>query len=240
VATVVRQASFPTPHGFSTTALGSMGLTGSSEPDLVMRRREELAREVGFDLGQALFTVQEHGVRVRAFHRATAEGGQCMLQTDALATDVPGQALITYHADCFPVLFLDQDRGVVAAAHAGWRGSLLGVASQTVQAMHLAYGSEPEALQVLIGPGICQRCYPVGREVSAQFARRYGREDRYLASGGGETLLDLERVIRLQLEDQGVSSARIQSTGWCTREDARWFSHRGGRPGRFLAAVVAP
>jgi len=51
---------------------------------------------------------------------------------------------------------------------------------------------------------------------------------------------DLERVIRLQLEDQGVSSARIQSTGWCTREDARWFSHRGGRPGRFLAAVVAP
>ena len=216
-----------------------MGLTGSSEPDLVMRRREELAREVGFDLGQALFTVQEHGVRVRAFRRATAEGGQCMLQTDALATDVPGQALITYHADCFPVLFLDQDRGVVAAAHAGWRGSLLGVASQTVQAMHLAYGSEPEALQVLIGPGICQRCYPVGREVSAQFARRYGREDRYLASGGGETLLDLERVIRLQLEDQGVSSARIQSTGWCTREDARWFSHRGGRPGRFLAAVVA-
>ena len=217
-----------------------MGLTGSSEPDLVMQRREELAREVGFDPGQALFTVQEHGVRVRAFHRATAEGGQCVLQTDALATDVSQQALVTYHADCFPVLFLDQERGVVATAHAGWRGSLNGVALQTVQAMHLAYGSEPEALQVLIGPGICQRCYPVGREVSDQFARRYGREDRYLASSGGETLLDLESVIRLQLEDQGAPGARIQSTGWCTREEARWFSHRGGRPGRFLAAIVAP
>lgn len=217
-----------------------MGLTGSSEPDLVMQRREELAREVGFDLGQALFTVQEHGVRVRAFHRATAEGGQCVLQTDVLATDVSQQALVTYHADCFPVLFLDQKRGVVAAAHAGWRGSLNGVALQTVQAMHLAYGSEPEALQVLIGPGICQRCYPVGREVSDQFVRRYGREDRYLASSGGETRLDLESVIRLQLEDQGVPGARIQSTGWCTREEARWFSHRGGRPGRFLAAIVAP
>jgi polyphenol oxidase len=217
-----------------------MGLTGSIEPERVMRRREELAREIGFDLGQALFTVQEHGAHVRAFHRAGAEGGQCVLQTDALSTDVPGQALITYHADCFPVFFLDRTRGVVAAAHAGWRGSLNGVATQTVQAMHLAYGSDPEDLQVLIGPGICHRCYPVGMEVADQFVRRYGREERYLASAGGETRLDLESVIRMQLEDQGVPPALIQSTGWCTREDARWYSHRGGRPGRFLAAIVAP
>jgi YfiH family protein len=163
-----------------------------------------------------------------------------VLGTDALSTDVPGQALVTYHADCYPVFFLDQSRGVVAAAHAGWRGALGGVATQALQAMHLAYGTEPERLEVLIGPGVCARCYEVGADVADQFVKRYGRGSRYLERAGAQLRLDLEAVIRLQLEDQDVPAAQITATGWCTREESRWFSHRGGRQGRFLAAIVAP
>ncbi len=217
-----------------------MGLTGSTDPELVMHRRQQLAEQVGFDLSRALMTVQEHGANVVTFHRRRPEGGQCVFRTDALATDVPGQAIVTYHADCFPLLFLDASRGVVAGAHAGWRGSLPGVATQTVQALHLAYGTAPDQLEVLIGPGICVNCYPVGSEVAHQFAARYGREDRYLQRDGGDVRLDIEAVTRLQLEDEGVAPAQIRSAGWCTREDERWFSHRGGRLGRFLSVVVAP
>jgi YfiH family protein len=147
---------------------------------------------------------------------------------------------VTYHADCFPLLFLDRSRGVVAGAHAGWRGSLAGVAIQTLRALHLAYGTAPDQLEVLIGPGICARCYQVGDEVAQQFAARFGREDRYLQREGGEVRLDIEGVVRLQLEDDGVPVDRVVSAGWCTREEDRWFSHRGGRPGRFLSVVVAP
>jgi YfiH family protein len=240
LASVVSVASFPARHGFSTRTLGSMGLNGSSDPELVMQRRRQLAEQVGFDIARALMTVQEHGANVVTFHRRQPEGGQCVFDTDALATDVPGQAIVTYHADCFPLLFLDAGRGVVAAAHAGWRGALAGVAIQTVQALHLAYGSQPDQLEVLIGPGICARCYQVGSEVAEQFAARYGRGDRYLQTGGGDVQLDIEGVVRLQLEDEGVAPSRIQSAGWCTREEERWFSHRGGRPGRFLSVVVAP
>ncbi len=236
----MRHPGFEVAHGYSTTALGSMGLTGATDPDAVLRRRDGMAHEIGFDPGRALFTVQEHGAFVRAFHRATPEGSQCVFGTDALATDVPGQALVTYHADCFPVFFLNRPLGVVAAAHAGWRGTLAGVATQTVQAMHLAYGSDPEDLEVLIGPGICSSCYQVGSDVANQFVRRYGREDRYLSDIDGKPHLDLAGSIRLQLEDAGVPADAIESTGWCTREDPRWFSHRGGREGRFLAAIVAP
>jgi len=217
-----------------------MGLNGSADPALVMRRREELAEQVGFDLGKALFTVQEHGANVVTFHRGQGQGGQCVLSTDALGTDLAGQALVTYHADCFPVLFHDRGRGVVAAAHAGWRGSLAGVARQTVQALHLAYGSDPEDLQVLVGPGICGRCYQVGSEVADQFDARYGRRDRYLTEDGPDIRLDLEAVTRLQLEDDGVPPGQVISTGWCTREQERWFSHRAGRQGRFLSVIVAP
>src|SRR5437764_1234756 len=207
-----------------------MGLSTSADPEAVMGRRRQLAAQLGFDLERALMTVQEHGANVVTFHRRRPEGGQCVFSTDALATDVPGQAIVTYHADCFPLLFADTRRGVVAGAHAGWRGALAGVATQTVQAMHLAYGTLPDQLDVLIGPGICRHCYPVGREIAEQFASRYGREARYLEIDGGDVRLDLA----------GVESDRIQSAGWCTREEDRWFSHRGGRAGRFLSVVIAP
>jgi YfiH family protein len=238
--TVLSVAAFPARHGFSTRALGSMGLTGAADPETVIQRRRRLADHVGFDLDQALMTVQEHGANVATFHRERPEGGQCVFSTDALATNIPGQAVVTYHADCFPLLFVDTGRGVVAGAHAGWRGTLAGVATQAARALQAAYGSWPGQIDVLIGPGICGRCYQVGDDVGKQFSARYGREDRYLATDQGNLRLDLQAVLRLQLEDAGVAPERIQTAGWCTREQERWFSHRGGRVGRFLSVVVAP
>jgi polyphenol oxidase len=236
----VSVAGFPAKHGFTTTALGSMGLTNSAEPDEVMRRRQELADRLGFDLQQTLMTVQEHGANVVGFHRQQPEGGQCVLSTDGLATDVPGQAIATYHADCYPLLFADPGRGVVAAAHAGWRGALAGVATATVHELRRAYGVKANDVSVLIGPGICVRCYPVGEEIAAQFAARYGEDHLYLQRSGGEVRLDIAAALRLQLVREGVAAERISSMDACTREQDRWFSHRGGRPGRFLSVIVAP
>ncbi len=240
LATVLSVAGFPARHGFSTRTLGSMGLTSSTDPEAVIQRRRHLAEQVGFDLDRALLTVQEHGANVATFHRRDPEGAQCVFSTDALATDVPGQAIVTYHADCFPLLFVDTGRGVVAGAHAGWRGALAGVATKTAETLQAAYNTSPDQLDVLIGPGICGRCYQVGDAVRQQFSARYGREERYLASNDGDLRLDLEAVLRLQLEDAGVAPDRVQTAGWCTLEEDRWFSHRGGRLGRFLSVVVAP
>ena len=217
-----------------------MGLTNAGDPDAVMRRRQELADQIGFALQQALMTVQEHGANVVDFHREQPEGGQCVFATDGLATDVSGQAIITYHADCFPLLFADPGRGVVAAAHAGWRGTLAAVAGATVRKLREAYGSKPGDLSVLIGPGICARCYPVGEEIAAQFSSQYGREDVYLQRSKDEVRLDIEAALRLQLGDEGIGPDQIRSISACTREEDRWFSHRGGRPGRFLSVIVAP
>ena len=217
-----------------------MGLTNAGDPDAVMRRRQEMAGQIGFDLHQALMTVQEHGANVADFHREQPQGGQCVLSTDGLATDVSGQAIITYHADCFPLLFAAPRRGVVGAAHAGWRGTLAGVAGATVRTLREAYALRSDDLSVLIGPGICVRCYPVGEEIATQFSCRYGREESYLQRGEGEVRLDIEAALRLQLDEEGIGSDQIRSMGACTREEDRWFSHRGGRPGRFLSVIVAP
>src|SRR5438552_16660409 len=95
LATVLSVAGFPARHGFSTVALGSMGLTGAADPEAVIRRRRQLAEQVGFDLDPALMTLQEHGANVATFHRARPEGGQCVFWTHALTTDEPQQEIAT-------------------------------------------------------------------------------------------------------------------------------------------------
>lgn len=216
-----------------------MGLNGSVEPEVVMRRRQAFSATVGFDLGRAALAAQVHGAHVHAFRRdSPMEGGQSVLGADGLATDIPGHALITYHADCYPLLFVDRVKGAVAVAHLGWRGALAGVAGETIRAMSGAYGTDPSDVSVLIGPGICQACYEVGPEVFEAMGRRFGRPDDYLKERNGRALLDLAALAQLQLKDAGVDRGHILQTGWCTREDDCWFSHRGQRPGRFLAAIV--
>lgn len=242
VAQVVTVSGFPARHGFSTTALGSLGLTEAQDPDLVMERRRRLAEQIPFEPERAVFAAQVHGAAVRVFRRQDgATMAQSVLDTDALVSDVRGQALLTYHADCYPVLFADRASGAVGAAHAGWRGTLEGVAFATVRAFKDGYGTTPDNLDVLIGPGICAACYEVGPEVAAAFRERDRDADRYLEPSRDDRLrLDLRAALRQQLESCGVRPERIVVSGWCTREDPRWFSHRGGRPGRFVAAVVAP
>ncbi len=236
---IVRVSTFPARHGFTTTALGSIGLNGATDAGVIMRRRQRLAEQIGFDLGRAALAAQVHGIQVRAFRREEPQqGGQSVLGTDVLATEIPGQALLTFHADCFPLLFFDKDRGVVAAAHAGWRGLLQGVAAETIRALNTTYGSRPADMQVLIGPGICKACYEVGPDVAGPVFKRYGKADRYLSLRGQRYLLDLAAMARIQLEEMDVPPPQIHQSGWCSREDERWFSHRAGRRGRFLSAIV--
>jgi YfiH family protein len=232
--------TFPARHGFSTTELGSMGLTGAPDPAAVMHRRERLAEAVGFDLARAALAEQVHGSSVRSFRQADGvPAGQTVRRTDVLTSDVPGQALLTFHADCYPLLVVDRGRGAVGAAHAGWRGTLEGAGQALVRAMRTAHGSDPADLLVLIGPGICGRCYEVGPEVVAAFRERLPGAGRCLSPRGDRATLDLACVLRLQLEAAGVPAGNVSAIASCTREDSRWFSHRGGRAGRFMSAIVA-
>jgi len=193
-------------------------------PEHAFGRRDEAPPKDTFTASQV------HGTTVVAVAgdppaRSSKEG-------DAVVTDAPGVAVGVVTADCLPVLLSGAGGRVVAAVHAGWRGTLAGVAPATVADLKSRYGAEPGNLVALLGPCIRPCCYEVGPEVSAAVRSAFPRwADRVLVPGpGGRDHLDLVTLNALQLAQAGVRDVR--DSGGCTRCDpARYHSYRRDGPG---------
>jgi YfiH family protein len=213
-------------HGFSTLALGNVGLTHAPDPEPVIASRRDFARALGVDRLTVLGAV--HGASV-----ARVDEPQDVIDgVDALITDRPGVALFATFADCYPVVLWDPQRRSAALVHAGWRGTLAGVAVAAVQALRDEFGSDPSAMAAGIGPGICGRCYEVGEEVASRFDQQF-----VSGAGDGRFHLDLAAANRAQLENAGVASVHILDL--CTKETAFLPSHRRRPDGTRFGGIVA-
>jgi len=154
----------------------------------------------------------------------------CAGEGDALITSLPGLAVSVRTADCYPILLADVGTRVVAAVHAGWRGTAAGVGPAAIAKMQ----SSPAHIHAAIGPGIGACCYQVGEDV----ARRFGMPDA--------CRLDLAEINRRQLIDAGVPEGQIDVLRACTHCDAeRFHSYRrdkdqSGRMISYIRIVVEP
>jgi hypothetical protein len=192
-------------------------------------------------------------------------GDEAAIEGDGMMTAEHGILLGIQTADCIPVLIADTQKRVVAAFHAGWRGTVKRIVENGVGRMRLEFGSNPEDLSAAIGPGIRQCCYAVGEEVRGEFESQFTytpelfREvydsdpvkEKYpllfltaRAPGhsnlGPSLHLDLIEANRRQLVDAGLRPENIFLQGDCTscRTD-HYFSHRGehGFTGRMLSVI---
>ncbi len=165
-----------------------------------------------------------------------AGGPGCLGEGDAIISKRPGLALAIRTADCLPVLIADPANRAVAAIHAGWRGTVLGIAPKTVQAMQEQFGSRPEDLVVVVGPGIGPCCFEVGPEVAIQFAE-YFPERQDLE---GRARIDLAETLRRQLRRNGVTVRQVATPELCTVCRADLFhSYRRDQEeaGRMVSAI---
>jgi len=156
---------------------------------------------------------------------------------DVLVTGSAEKTLMLRYADCTPVLLADPKQRVVAAVHAGWRGSAVRAASAAVEALHDRFGSHPQDIVAGIGPAIGPCCYMVGQDVVEAFADRPGL---FIRDEGGQRL-DLWAANQQALVEAGVPADQIEVAAICTQcHSERFFSHRanGGQPaGRFAALI---
>ena len=156
---------------------------------------------------------------------------------DASLTSKPGALLAIETADCLPILIVDRANRRVAAAHAGWRGTVARVAQAAVRSL-VAAGSDPKQLVAALGPSINPCCYEVGPEVEEAFGEP-GR--RFFVAGEKERKhLDVAAANRVQLEEAGLPPENIERIDLCTRcRGDLFFSYRrdGANAGRMISVV---
>jgi YfiH family protein len=263
-------------HGFSTRRGGlsrvycaddapgelNLGFTADDDREAVVRNRRLLAEAITGDPATPLVALRQiHSNCVIPADRSSSLG----CKADGLMTDEPGVLLGIQTADCIPVLVADRKRRVVAAFHAGWRGTVKRIVESGVGRMRLRYGSRPEDLMAAIGPGIGPCCYSVGEETRSEFESQFAYADELFrevydsdpvrtrypmlfltqrAPGhseiGPSLHLDLVEANRRQLLAAGLRQTSIQIVGGCTScQRELFFSHRGseGRAGRMMSVI---
>lgn len=144
---------------------------------------------------------------------------------DSIITDVPGLGIGVYTADCVPILLFDSLNIVVAAVHAGWKGSLLNILEKSIKRMENHYNSDPKNIYAVIGPCIGRCCYEVNEDVASKFIEKYSRADSFLYSiKGSKYNLDLKKFNCKTLAENGIMNIDIIDK--CTKCDLRYYSYR--------------
>ena len=223
--------------------------TGAACPEGIVANRRDWLAAVGRTTSDAVISGLVHGTVVRAVERRDAGRGATtptttLAATDGIMTGEPGLVLMMCFADCVPLIVVDTERRVIALAHAGWRGTLAGMATHLIAAMRATYGSRPEALVAVIGPSIGPRAYEVGPDVVSAFTDAYPNDGLIRTDRATRrTHLDLWAANTVQFRRAGVATERTHVSGICTFEHGdRFFSHRYAQQhneveGRFAVIV---
>jgi YfiH family protein len=226
---------------------GNVGLGAPRDPVDAWEMRRRWSSAIGFDPETIVGLRQVHGSGVYVATGGDAGKGatpdsNSVGPADALITGAPGVTLMTLHADCLPILVVDPNMPVVAAIHAGWRGTVEDVAGFTIKAMKTNFGSDPSRLVAFLGPSIGPCCYQVGNEVADAWNSRNGhRSSQALLKRQGEWIFDLRVANSHLLISAGLNEANIEISDICTKCNGdHWFSHRGQGPntGRFAAFLA--
>jgi YfiH family protein len=183
------------------------------------------------DLDGAVWLRQVHGAEIVSVSEPLERTTFCAGAGDGLITAQQGIALVIWTADCVPVLLAAPN--AVAAVHAGWRGTVADVVPAAVHRLTGLSNSRPETVTAILGPAVCGRHYPVGREVIDALASS-GVDDRSWLDGDR---VDLRGFLAAQLEGLGV--ARVRTIDACTFADTGLASYRrdGDAAGRQWSLV---
>lgn len=203
--------------------------------------RQQLCRELGIADSHLIVPRQVHGVHVEEVTEQNTGG--TFEDTDALMTQLSDVCIGISTADCVPLLFHDTRTGAIAAAHAGWRGTVAGIGVLTLRALRDAYGTRPEDVRCVVGPSIGPEAFEVGEEVYDAFAEA-GFPMNDIAFRHPETQkwhIDLWRANAWQLTQEGIPTLSAYVSGLCTYSNpTRFFSARrlGINSGRMYTGIM--
>ncbi|MGN0213964.1 MAG: peptidoglycan editing factor PgeF [Muribaculaceae bacterium] len=209
--------------------------------------RCRFCRQLGIEPERLVMPRQTHTANVAVIDEAffsldSAEKESFLCNIDALVTTLPGVAIGVNTADCVPIVLADPVSGIIAAAHAGWKGTVKRIAAATVAAM-VERGAVLDDIHATIGASICQDCFEVGDEVVQQFAES-GFDIAQIAYRNASTAkahISLQEANSIVLRQSGIAASHITISGNCTRcQPERYFSARrlGIASGRTFTCII--
>lgn len=242
-------------HGFSTRLGGvssgmwdslNLGPGRGDDPDRVRENYRRFFAAIGAAENSAMAMCnQVHGDLVHNVTTADCKIDpytKVGLEADGLMTAIPGIALVVFCSDCIPVLLYDPKRKVIAALHAGWRGTAAGIVTNAVTQMNRIYGTDPSDLLAAIGPGIDKCCFETHEDVpNAMTAALAGNALPFIQlKENGKFSVDLKGINARRLELAGVDPDHIALCPECTccQPELFWSHRRQGTQRGSMAAVI--
>lgn len=226
----------------------NIGFTEGTDYEMIRDNRMDLGKAVGFEVSRMVCAHQIHSdhitvVKAEDRGKGALDKESRLPDTDGMITDVPGVCLLVLSADCVPVLLYDPVKRVIGAIHAGWRGTVAGIAGKAVAGMRENYGCCPADIIAGIGPSIGRCCFEVGPEVADVFREKFGNMPELVTASevADKFFVDLWMANFYVLTHAGVSARHIEISGLCTRcRPDEFFSYRyaGKQAGRFGAGIV--
>lgn len=209
--------------------------TGDSDVH-VATTRQLFADALAIHPHRLWFPRQVHGTTVVEVNESTPPD----IESDAVITTLPGLCIGVSTADCVPVLLYDPQNQVIAAVHAGWRGTVAHIVEKTIQVMSAVHGTNPSHIHAMIGPSISPEAFEVGEEVAEAFDG-CGRSACICREGYPKPHIDLWKANVMDLLQVGVNRDCIDCTPLCTHEcHEKLFSARrlGIRSGRIASCIM--
>ncbi len=249
-------------HAFSTRLGGVSSLSHTKflnlafergdDQETVIKNLEIFAQRAGFDPQKVISLPQIHSdIIYKVDGRDAGQGYYIrdnLREGDGYITNSPDVVLGVKSADCVPILFecFDGDNKIIAvgAVHAGWRGSVNGIAPKCARMLCEEYGVRPQNIRVAIGPCIHKCCFEVGEDFVCEFERCLGAELAsefiFPSAKQGKFYCDLTSLNKRLLTDAGVLPENIQIIDRCTCcEPETFYSHRysGGLRGTMMSVI---
>jgi len=233
-------------HGFSTRIGGvsqgknynSMNLSFTScqenlkEKENVKENYKRICNALDIELESLIASAQDHGDFIRVVKKENKGIGiykeKDMKSVDGLITDQPGITLVTYHADCVPVYFLEPKRQVIGLVHSGWKGTVKEIAKKMVGKMIDKFSCNVKKIICVIGPCISKCCFKTDEDVYQEFLKiKNLNSSKNIIKKDDKYIIDLKDINKNILINSGILKENIFISDLCTccYKDL-FFSHR--------------
>lgn len=215
-----------------TKKLGDMSFN-NEDKDLILTNRKNLAALLNTDLEHFVAPHQVHSANFKEV--SIKDGGRgiycqddAFKDTDALYSKDSDLFLLSFHADCTPVLLYCQDTDIIAAIHSGWLGTTKQIVSKVVRHLVTHEQCDPSKMLAYIGPCICENCLEVmDNVIDLVKAMDFDTTPYYHQSDATHYLMDNKGLNRQMLLNEGLLSKNITVSPYCTVEnDDLFYSYR--------------